>query len=123
MSYTPTEWESGDIVTSAKLNKLEQGVAAAGGSGAFYVTRIFTGSDPVITSLNKTWKGIRDAAQSLLVICKRTYEDEDSCDFVYLSAYAEGGNGDPYSVTFSSSETFFADTENDYPSDEPSTSN
>lgn len=29
MSYTPTSWKSGDVVTSAKLNKLEQGVADA----------------------------------------------------------------------------------------------
>ena len=118
MSYTPTEWQRGDIVTSQKLNKLEQGVANAGGSGIFYVTKIFTGSDPVITSLNKTWKEIRDAAQSSLVTCKRTYADEDSCDFVYLSGYAEASNGDPYAVMFSSGETFFADTENDYPNDE-----
>ena len=27
MSYEPTQWESGDVITSAKLNKLEQGVA------------------------------------------------------------------------------------------------
>lgn len=27
MSYTPTEWKSGDTVTSAKLNKIEQGIA------------------------------------------------------------------------------------------------
>ena len=33
MSYTPTEWKSGDVVTSAKLNKLEQGVADATGGG------------------------------------------------------------------------------------------
>lgn len=30
MAYTPTEWASGDVVTSQKLNKLEQGVAGAG---------------------------------------------------------------------------------------------
>lgn len=30
MSYTPTVWRTGDKVTSAKLNKLEQGVANAG---------------------------------------------------------------------------------------------
>ena len=29
MAYEPTEWKSGDVVTSAKLNKLEQGVANA----------------------------------------------------------------------------------------------
>lgn len=28
MAYTPTTWKSGDVVTSAKLNKLEQGVAS-----------------------------------------------------------------------------------------------
>ena len=32
MSYEPTNWKDGDLVTSAKLNKLEQGVANGGGS-------------------------------------------------------------------------------------------
>ena len=31
MSYTPTNWQAGDTVTSAKLNKMEQGIAASGG--------------------------------------------------------------------------------------------
>lgn len=31
MSYTPTNWQSGDIITSAKLNKMEQGIANGGG--------------------------------------------------------------------------------------------
>lgn len=33
MSYEPTVWQTGDVVTSQKLNKLEQGVADAGGGG------------------------------------------------------------------------------------------
>ena len=33
MSYTPTNWENGDIITAEKLNKLENGVADSGGSG------------------------------------------------------------------------------------------
>lgn len=36
MSYEPTNWKSGDTVTSAKLNKMEQGIANAGG-GALVV--------------------------------------------------------------------------------------
>ena len=32
MSYEPTIWKDGDLVTSAKLNKLEQGVADGGGT-------------------------------------------------------------------------------------------
>ena len=31
MSYTPTTWATGDTVTATKLNKLENGVASAGG--------------------------------------------------------------------------------------------
>ena len=31
MSYIPTQWNSGDTVTSAKLNKMESGIANAGG--------------------------------------------------------------------------------------------
>lgn len=40
MSYTPTTWTTGDTITATKLNKLEQGVANAGGgvSGLCTVT-------------------------------------------------------------------------------------
>ena len=29
MAYTPTEWQTGDIITAEKLNKAEEGIAAA----------------------------------------------------------------------------------------------
>ena len=32
MSYTPTEWKTGDIVTAEKLNKMEDGIENAGGT-------------------------------------------------------------------------------------------
>ena len=41
--YEPTEWKKGDVVTSAKLNKLEQGVANA---GVLIANVIVTGEDP-----------------------------------------------------------------------------
>ena len=31
MSYTPTEWSTGDTITAALLNKMENGIAAGGG--------------------------------------------------------------------------------------------
>lgn len=43
MSYTPTTWKSGDVVTSAKLNKLEGGVAAA--NDEFVITCTPTAQD------------------------------------------------------------------------------
>lgn len=33
MSYTPNEWKKGDVVTSEKLNHMEQGIAESGGGG------------------------------------------------------------------------------------------
>lgn len=53
MSYTPTEWKKGDKVTSAKLNKLEQGVADAGVLVVNY--------DVATDALDKTWQEIADA--------------------------------------------------------------
>ena len=32
MSYTPTTWTTGDTITATKLNKIEQGIANAGGA-------------------------------------------------------------------------------------------
>lgn len=32
MAYEPTNWRTGDVVTSAKLNKIEQGIASGGGA-------------------------------------------------------------------------------------------
>jgi len=61
MSYTRNTWKSGDTVTSAKLNNMEDGIAS---SGAFIVHA--TVSEDIIT-LDKTWREIYDAAQEKYV--------------------------------------------------------
>lgn len=35
MTYTPTDWQTGDIITAEKMNKMESGIANA---GVFYIT-------------------------------------------------------------------------------------
>ena len=35
MSYTPTTWTTGDTITASALNKIEQGIANAGGGGGY----------------------------------------------------------------------------------------
>jgi len=52
MAYELTEWKSGDVVTSAKLNKIEQGIASGG---------VLVATDTEGT-LDKTWQEIHDAA-------------------------------------------------------------
>ena len=48
MAYTPTVWETGDVITAAKLNKAEQGIATAG-SAAIKVPIIYDENDSVYT--------------------------------------------------------------------------
>ena len=67
MSYIPTNWKAGDTVTSAKLNKLEQGVAN-GGSNMVMMTMTPSNNDNIMTfTLNKTWQEIWD--NNYNVIC------------------------------------------------------
>lgn len=39
MSYTPTTWTTGDTITATKLNKIENGIANAGGAAVVKLTK------------------------------------------------------------------------------------
>lgn len=58
MSYTPTEWENGDLITATKLNKMESGIANAG--NALIVTLTVTNPgyvmDKTYTEIYETFK-------------------------------------------------------------------
>ena len=60
MSYDPTNWKAGDVISSQKLNKLEQGVADAGGGGGGGGAGILVLHD-TDGVLDKTFKEISDA--------------------------------------------------------------
>lgn len=45
MSYTPHEWETGDVITATKLNELEQAVASGGGTGYDAVVYVYHSND------------------------------------------------------------------------------
>ena len=55
MSYTPTNWTTGDTITAEKLNKMEQGIASAGGGGGVLIVTIDENN-----ALDHTWKEISD---------------------------------------------------------------
>ena len=117
MSYTPTEWKTGDVITSSGLNKMEEGIAAAssGGGGAFVVGYNTTETAMV---LDKTAQEISDAFHNSFVMfagafgadtyqsqymCWKIEEDESGYLFSFM-------NMDGNSFSFS------AQTLNDYPS-------
>lgn len=53
MGYIPTEWQTGDIITAAKLNKAEEGIEAA-----YPYTIVFNKSGDEITC-SETWEDLR----------------------------------------------------------------
>lgn len=83
MAYTPTNWQTGDKVTAAKLNKLENGLAEASegtGGASFLIVH------SVEDTLDKTAGEIYAAMQTGLVIVV----DGSHVD-VLSSAYIESG--------------------------------
>jgi len=96
MSYEPTTWKSGDVVTSAKLNKMEQGIAGAGG-GALIVGQTVgeviedPSGDYRIATLNKTWTEIIEALQAgipcVLVADDVIYEGKKYCYMIEGAYY------------------------------------
>ena len=54
MAYEPTQWRSGDTITSERLNKMEQGIAGSGDVYVLHTTMTETpaeneGDDPTYT--------------------------------------------------------------------------
>ena len=64
MSYTPTVWANGDTITAQKLNKMENGIADAGGGGGTGAVIV----NDVEGTLDATWQEIWDAAEAGPVI-------------------------------------------------------
>ena len=61
MAYEKQTWAKGDVVTSAKLNHIEDGIATGGGVLAVNGT-----IDGNTMTLDKTWQEIHDAGAAIL---------------------------------------------------------
>lgn len=77
MSYTPTEWKTGDIVTAEKLNKLEEGVASGGGGGGGIFWINVTWDDNDVGTLDKTFNEILSAVGDGLLPIVKLYDVGD----------------------------------------------
>ena len=101
MSYDPTNWKAGDVISSQKLNKLEQGVADAGGGGGNLVvtiTKTEEGGEVTYTA-DKTAGEIKAAMESGQgVAIPYTMVNESGSEYV-ISKVGEGGSYDSNFVT------------------------
>ena len=108
MSYIPTNWKMGDVVTSAKLNKLEQGVAGAGGSGWLVVGVTIDGIE---RTCNKTAGEILSA--SPLVLFYISSGGNGAIEFLSVFTSESG-----YTFETTGGKTYVAATIDDYPTTE-----
>ena len=113
MAYTKNTWETGDIVSSQKLNHMEDGIADA------YEVMVINDNNG---ALDKTWQEIYDAmAQGKLCVVRRvggTPEDGIMTDTVISVANSEG----TYYVT-AGTYTYMAQSATRYPETEGSGGN
>lgn len=107
MSYKPTEWKSGDVVTSAKLNKMENGITTA--NNKIFIISHKANIMPL--TLNKTWQEIFNAMENGPVFFIAGDEEEKFCGFV-SSCYIDRGD---YYVDISAGSYYIANSENEYP--------
>lgn len=122
MAYTPTTWTTGDTITTSKLNKIEQGIAGAG--GCFLVGYDTNNA----MALDKTWQEIVDAVKSgkLPILYWENTNDIGNNMYEYHGEikFFENWNHredslTPYSITFvndgNGSSSFTASSPTDYP--------
>jgi len=113
MAYTPTEWKSGDVITSSKLNKLENGVAASGGGGSVVVLHVNESEQ-----LDKTFSEVVESAQTGIV-CLPFYYDGTYEYYTLVGATVEHGETNLCTLIFecggAGSMQFTCADESEYP--------
>lgn len=125
MAYTKTNWVTGDVVTSEKLNKIEQGIVDAGPM-IVHATKISDSSTVTIT-LDKTFIELKTAFESGRDV-KLIYTDSldgmtgTDCGNMVSCAYGEQEGEFMGWVFFTESTSsswaaspFVASSESDYP--------
>lgn len=116
MAYTKNTWNTGDIVSSAKLNHMEDGIANS--ENVFIVGGVTLDQDYNITgTLDKTWQKIHDALQNK--ICVIVITDGDNVKSIFInSAYDDPdqiGTGGRYIIYAGENNYFRTDSKDGYP--------
>ena len=109
MSYTKQTWQSGDKVTSAKLNHMEDGIA-----GAVKVVPYTNENDSI--TLGMTWQEIHDALEGgEVLVVPMTSEFGSVCGLVVSAMITNSGDDTVYVVYLVNGNGFETDSANGYP--------
>ena len=94
MSYEPTNWANGDLITAEKLNKLENGVKNISDTSCAY---IINPEDPTIADLmlTKTYNEIKNATLAGITIPIITdfNNDPGTYEFYNIARISESEEG------------------------------
>lgn len=111
MSYTPTEWATGDVITAEKLNNMENGIVGS-------AKVVFVEWDDDTGAMSKTWSEI-NSALSDGVLCLYISSDSSGTgvDIITGAIRVQNGYGiwTGFSPLGSSDPVAIADTPDDYP--------
>ena len=89
MSYEKQTWTTGETITAAKLNHMEEGIEDAGGSGGVLVVHeTVTGT---VHTLDKTWAEILAAAQTGGAFVVLNYDEANLSSFPVIYVYIDNG--------------------------------
>ena len=111
MSYEPYTWQSGDVVTSARLNHMEQGIA--GGGGALKITPTITEVDNQVT---ETWNKTAGEIMDAMPLVYFDFGSDGYHEFQFLTSYGWSEDDGFSSEATTSANEVTAATRNDYPS-------
>ena len=107
MAYEKTVWQTGDIVTSTKLNKIENQLEAC--DGKILVANM--NSDET-GALNKTWQEIHDVMNAGGIAFVRTQESNAICLYPIHAVDQQDGS---YNVLVNGLTNLATDSANGYP--------
>ena len=111
MSYTPTTWAAGDTVTSAKLNKIEQGIVTASNNSGVFVVEM----DGKTSTLEATAGEIYQAFKDGKIIYIHLSSSSMDAYFGIGSMHVEESGFMFFAMSAQTTIAFTANSENDYP--------
>ena len=109
MAYTKNTWNTGDVVTSEKLNHIEDGVKDA--YEMMYVGNVTLNFGSINGTLDKTWQEIFDAVSNgNICYFTGTKENDEYYKKIFIIETVKLEEGTGYVVSTTSGDVLYADS-------------
>ena len=112
MSYEPTTWAAGDTVTSAKLNKIEQGIVTASNNSGAFVVEVNEETYTLNKKAGEIYQAFKDGK---IVYVHSGVEGESDTYSQMVSMMKDALRGFAFVVVSGVTAMFTANSEDDYP--------